>query len=131
MSMIQTISMVDPQQQQQQQQRRFRRGLCNFFSDVNENKVSAKGGSTINIGGNTNDVSGKANGPWLDIAKNQTGRIMQGGTDLILTPVTWITNMMKNWYIKFDFNLNRIFSLSMFFFLGLSISFASLSLCVW
>ncbi|CAF5047354.1 unnamed protein product, partial [Rotaria socialis] len=34
---------------------------------------------------------------WLNMVKNQTGRVMQGGTDLILTPVNWLTNLTNNW----------------------------------
>ncbi|CAF4731144.1 unnamed protein product, partial [Rotaria socialis] len=37
---------------------------------------------------------------WLNMVKNQTGRVMQGGTDLILTPVNWLTNLTNNWYLK-------------------------------
>ncbi|CAF5095536.1 unnamed protein product, partial [Rotaria magnacalcarata] len=89
--MIQTISIAD------QQHHQFRGGLFNFFSDINQPQLTAKHGSSINTGGNTDDLNGKGTDPWLHMAKNQTGRIMQGGTDLILTPVNWLTNLTNNW----------------------------------
>ncbi|CAF1497458.1 unnamed protein product [Adineta steineri] len=94
---IQTISIVD---QQQQQQHRFRRAWINFFSDETKTEVSAKGGSSINSSGNNGDLNQKGSDRWLNMVKNQTGRVMQGGTDLILTPVNWLTNLTNNWYLK-------------------------------
>ncbi|CAF1551109.1 unnamed protein product [Adineta ricciae] len=91
---IQTISIVD---QQQQQQHRFRRAWINFFSDETKTEVSAKGGSSINSSGNNGDLNQKGSDRWLNMVKNQTGRVMQGGTDLILTPVNWLTNLTNNW----------------------------------
>ena len=93
---ILTIPMVD-----QQQQHRFRRGVINFLSDVNEPEIIADHGSSINLGGNTGDPNGKnTRDPWLHMVKHQTGRVVQGGTDLVLTPINWLTNLTNNWYVK-------------------------------
>jgi hypothetical protein len=97
MPLIQTNSTVD------QQKHRFTGGLFNFFSDVHQPQLTANGGGSINNGGNTGDVSGNGRNPWLHMVKNQTGRVMQGGTDLVLTPINWFTNLTNNWYIKFLF----------------------------
>ncbi|CAF3452504.1 unnamed protein product, partial [Rotaria sp. Silwood2] len=56
-----------------------------------------KGGSSINSSGNNGDLNQKGSDRWLNMVKNQTGRVMQGGTDLILTPVNWLTNLTNNW----------------------------------
>ncbi|CAF5014576.1 unnamed protein product, partial [Rotaria socialis] len=80
-----------------QQQHRFRRAWINFFSDETKTEVSAKGGSSINSSGNNGDLNEKGSDRWLNMVKNQTGRVMQGGTDLILTPVNWLTNLTNNW----------------------------------
>lgn len=85
----------------QQQQHRFRRGVINFLSDVNEPEIIADHGSSINLGGNTGDPNGKnTRDPWLHMVKHQTGRVVQGGTDLVLTPINWLTNLTNNWYLK-------------------------------
>ncbi|CAF4267910.1 unnamed protein product, partial [Rotaria sordida] len=64
MPMIQTISIAD------QQHHQFRGGLFNFFSDINQPQLTAKHGSSINTGGNTDDLNGKGTDPWLHMAKN-------------------------------------------------------------
>ena len=83
-----------------QQQYRYRRAWLNFFSDVKQTDITAKGSSSINMHGAIDHGNGtrKVTGPWLHMVKNQTGRIMEGGTDFILTPVTWITNLTTYWY---------------------------------
>jgi len=111
----------------QQQQHRFRRGVINFFSDVNEPEIIADRGSSINLGGNTGDPNEKnTRDPWLHMVKHQTGRVVQGGTDLVLTPINWLTNLTNNWYVK-NKTVSFSFHIELFFFclfLGLSISFA-------
>lgn len=108
---ILTIPMVD-----QQQQHRFRRGVINFLSDVNEPEIIADHGSSINLGGNTGDPNGKnTRDPWLHMVKHQTGRVMQGGTDLVLTPINWFTNLINNWYLK-EKTISFIFIYNSFFF---------------
>ena len=72
------------------------------LSDVKktETKTEVKNGGTINIiNGKTDDPNEKRNGPWLHMVRNQTGRVMEGGTDLILTPISWLTNMTSYWYL--------------------------------
>ena len=110
----------------QQQQHRFRRGVINFLSDVNEPEIIADHGSSINLGGNTGYPNEKnTRDPWLHMVKHQTGRVVQGGTDLVLTPINWLTNLTNNWYLKKTISFIFIYN-SFFFclFLGLSISFA-------
>ena len=87
-----TISTAD------QQQHRFRR-FINVLTDQQTTELVAKHGSTINIavGGKTDAVNEKVRDPWLHMVKNQTGRIMEGGTDLVLTPINWLTNMTNYW----------------------------------
>jgi hypothetical protein len=76
--------------------------FINFFSDVKktETKTEVKNGGTINIvNGKTDDLREQRSGPWLHTVRNQTGRIMEGGTDLVLTPISWLTNMTSYWYL--------------------------------
>ncbi|CAF2889398.1 unnamed protein product [Rotaria sp. Silwood2] len=80
-----------------QQQTRFRRALINIFSDTNEKKVSANHGGTINMDSTHSNTSIKEADHWLSMIKNQGGHIMQGGTDLVLTPISWLTTITNNW----------------------------------
>ncbi|CAF4011013.1 unnamed protein product, partial [Rotaria sp. Silwood1] len=34
-------------------------------------------------------------GSWLGLVKNQTGRVIEGATDLVLTPVHWLAHMRE------------------------------------
>lgn len=110
--MIITISSLD------QQQHRFRRAFINFFSDVQQPQLTAKHGSSITIGSIQNNMTVKDTDPWLGMVKNQSSRIMQGGTDLVLTPVNWLTNVTNNWYIKI-FIWFCLFSNNLIFFVYL------------
>lgn len=80
-----------------QQNLRFRRDFFNFFSDVYKPVLEANHGSSINIGSSQNNMTFKDTDHWLSMVKNQSGRIMQGGTDLALAPVNWLTNVTNNW----------------------------------
>ncbi|CAF3189518.1 unnamed protein product [Rotaria socialis] len=92
--LIQTIPVDD----QQPQRHRFRRGIFNFFSDIKKHDASGNIGSSVIVNDNVNDAeSNKAKYAWLSMAKSQGSRLMQGGTDLALLPVNWLTNIVNNW----------------------------------
>ncbi|CAF4600709.1 unnamed protein product [Rotaria sp. Silwood2] len=106
--MVSTMSLVD------QEQNRFRRAWINFMSDIKEKKVSANHGATINMDSTHSNTSNKEADHWLNMIKYQGGRVMQGGTDLILTPVSWLTTITNNWYTNLS---NFVYLYAKFFFL--------------
>ncbi|CAF2075947.1 unnamed protein product, partial [Rotaria magnacalcarata] len=34
---------------------------------------------------------------WLKLARNQTNRLVEGATDLVLTPVNWLAHITNYW----------------------------------
>ncbi|CAF1623623.1 unnamed protein product [Rotaria sp. Silwood1] len=78
---------------------RHRRGsftLFNPFSEVNAPEYIARDQGTF-IMSDTNARRHLSTGSWLGLVKNQTGRVIEGATDLVLTPVHWLAHMREYW----------------------------------
>ncbi|CAF2155166.1 unnamed protein product [Rotaria magnacalcarata] len=75
---------------------RHRRGLINFFSDVHQPEIKAHDNAAIFINNGGPD-SNMQKSKWLNLFKNQTGRVITGAADLVLTPVHWLAHMRDYW----------------------------------
>ena len=84
------------QQEQQRLQKRVRRDFINIFSDRNDNKQYQTGNNSpmIQTGTDAKTIPPK---DLSDILGEHTGRLVEGATDVVLTPVTWLTNIQKYW----------------------------------
>ncbi|CAF1030054.1 unnamed protein product [Adineta ricciae] len=83
-------------------QYRQRRSLWNFFSDTNEHRHQTGNNSPIFNVASGNDASSTTKtvaDSWLKMVKEQSGRIMEGATDVALTPVHWMQNISSYWPI--------------------------------
>ncbi|CAF1164219.1 unnamed protein product [Rotaria sordida] len=82
---------------QVQQQQRYRRGLLfTAFSDVNKPQYNVRDHGSVNFGDSA-ALLHKSKGNWLGLFRNQTGRVVEGATDLVLTPVHWLAHMRDYW----------------------------------
>ncbi|CAF4863319.1 unnamed protein product [Rotaria magnacalcarata] len=75
---------------------RHRRGLINLFSDLHQPEINARDNGAIFIN-NKGPDSNMQKSKWLSLFKNETGRVITGAADLLLTPVHWLAHMHDYW----------------------------------
>ncbi|CAF3280690.1 unnamed protein product [Rotaria socialis] len=75
---------------------RKRRDFVNFFSDIHRPNIEARDSGTLIIG-NSDIYSSIPQATWLKLARNQTNRLVEGATDLVLTPVNWLAHITNYW----------------------------------
>jgi hypothetical protein len=77
---------------------RCQRSVINFLSDTNEPKhQSGDNSPIITTSDNVGPPSSAPANNWLKLIQQQTGRVVQGATDVVLTPVHWLTHMQTYW----------------------------------
>lgn len=75
---------------------RDRRALIKLFSDEKNSDFKTGNESPIVVG--TEGVSSPLpSDNWLKFMKHQTGRVLEGATDIALTPVQWLAHMRTYW----------------------------------
>ena len=84
------------QREHQQKQKRIKRSLFTFFSDSNDNKQYHTGNNSPMI---QSGVDGTTIPPkdLSAILEKNADRLIQGATDVVLTPVTWLAHLQKYW----------------------------------
>ncbi|CAF4406866.1 unnamed protein product [Rotaria magnacalcarata] len=75
---------------------RKRRDFFNIFSDIHRPNIEARDSGTLIIG-NSDIYSSIPQATWLKLARNQTNRLVEGATDLVLTPVNWLAHITNYW----------------------------------
>ncbi|CAF4317407.1 unnamed protein product, partial [Rotaria magnacalcarata] len=58
--------------------------------------IEARDSGTLIIG-NSDIYSSIPQATWLKLARNQTNRLVEGATDLVLTPVNWLAHITNYW----------------------------------
>ena len=77
-------------------QQRHRRQFISIFSDNYKPQIKVSDHGTLVINNNTQSSSVQSE-TWLKLIRSQSGRVMEGATDMVLTPVNWFKHVLDYW----------------------------------